>query len=312
MRTRAPFIAAIALLLALGLPMSTTLARFTDAGSSSGSFAADTLAAPTGLTATGGTSVTLTWTPSVDAYATGYAIYRSATSGSGYVLVSTATPGTATTKTDSPDAGTWYYVVRATFASWDSADSNQASAVVTVTSTTFKACDTTAADTIGAGDNNGYNSNPARACTSDNSYAQDTNSGTSTSASCGSGAVPSTTKDRHRFSGFSFGLPGAVTAIDGIRVRADLKLDAFTGTNTLCAQLSGDGGTTWTTIKTQAIATATETSYVFGGTADSWGRTWTLSELSTTNFRVRLIDASTVASRDFQLDYVSVSVTYAP
>ena len=312
MRVRASIAIAIALVMAVGIPASTTLARFTDSAVSSGSFAADTLAPPTGLSASGGATVSLTWTPSVDTYATGYAIYRSATSGSGYVLVSTATPGTAASKTDSPGAGTWYYVVRTTVGSWDSVDSNQATAVVTATSTTFKACVSTAADTTGAGDNNGYQSNPTRACTSDNSYAQDTDSGTSTTASCGTGAVPLSSKDRHQFSGFVLGLPGTVTDIDGIRVQADLKLDAFSGTNLLCAQLSWDGGTTWTTIQSQAIATATETTYTFGGTADTWGRTWTLAELGTSAFRVRIIDASTVATRDFQLDYLAVSVTYAP
>ncbi|MCY7419782.1 MAG: hypothetical protein LH650_15065 [Chloroflexi bacterium] len=309
---RRPLLIVTTLLLAIGVPASTTLAQFTDPAVTTGSFAVDTLAPPTVLGATGGATVTLTWTPSADTYATGYAIYRSETSGSGYTLVSTATPGTANSKADSPGAGTWYYVVRTTFASWDSVDSNQASAIVTATSTTFMACVTTAADTSGAGDNNGYQSSPTAACTNDNIYAEDTDSGTSTTASCGSGAVPSTTKDRHRFHGFAFGLPGAVNDIDGIRVQADLKLDAFTGTNLLCAQLSWNGGTTWTTIKTQAIATATETTYTFGGTADTWGRAWTLSELSTTNFRVRIIDASTITTRDFQLDYLAVSVTYAP
>ena len=81
---------------------------------------------------------------------------------------------------------------------------------------------------------------------------------------------------------------------------------------TLCAQLSWDGGTTWTTIKTQAITVAAKTTYVFGATNDTWGRTWALTELNTTNFRVRIIDASTIATRNFSLDYLAVSVTYAP
>ncbi len=227
--------------------------------------------------------------------------------------MSSVTPGTAATTTDSPGAGTWYYVVRTTYASWASVNSNQASAVVTATSTTYKPCVTTLADTVGAGDNNGYQTNPIRACTSDNLFAVDTNSGSVAGASCGTGAVPDTTKDRHRFYGFVFGMPGAVAHIDGIRVQADLKLDSVAAsTSNLCAQLSWDGGTTWTTIKTQAITVATETSYVFGGTADTWGHTWTLAELNTTNFRVRIIDASTNGNRDFSLDYLAVSVTYAP
>ena len=313
MRRRASLFAIVALMVIVGIPASTTLARFTDAATSTGSFVADTLAPPTSLAAAGGGSVTLTWTASADAYATGYGIYRSATSGSGYVLVSSVTPGTAITATDSPAAGTWYYVVRTTFASWTSVNSNQASAIVGATSTGYAACVTTAADVISAGDNNGYQTTPANACSSNNVYAVDTNTGTSTLATCGTGALPETTKDRHRFYGFVTGLPGTVASIDGIRVQADLKVDSVAaGTTTLCAQLSWDGGTTWTTIKAQAITVAAETTYVFGATNDTWGRTWTLSELNTTNFRVRLIDASTVATRDFSLDYLAVSVTYTP
>ena len=105
---------------------------------------------------------------------------------------------------------------------------------------------------------------------------------------------------------------GSVTSINGIRVRADLGLNNTTGTTNLCAQLSWDGGTTWTTIQSQAITTAAETTYTFGGTANLWGRTWTLAQLNTTNFRVRIIDASTLATKVFSLDYVAVSVTYTP
>jgi hypothetical protein len=311
-RVRAALVVAFALVVALGVPVASTLARFTDAATTSGSFAVDTLAPPTGLSAVGGATVTLTWTSSVDAYTTGYAIYRSATSGSGYALVSTATPGTATTTTDSPGAGTWYYVVRATAGSWDSVDSNEATAVVTATSTTFKACVSTAADTSGAGDNNGYESNPARACISDGSNAVDAGSGNGGTASCGTGATPSVNKDRHRFWGFVLGMPGTVTSVNGIRVQATLGLNNGGGTTNLCAQLSWDGGTTWTTISSQAITTTASTVYTFGSTSNTWGRTWALSELSAANFRVRLIDASSQTTKQFRLDYLSVSVTYAP
>ena len=313
MQRRLPLVAAIALLFVVGIPATTTLARFTSTAASTGSFAADTLAPPTSVAAAGGATVTLTWVASADAYATGYGIWRSATSGSGYVLVSSVTPGTATTATDSHGAGTWYYVVRTTFASWTSAVSNQPTAVVTATSTTYKPCVSNAPDTTGAGDNNGYQTTPANACgASDAAYAVDPSSGTSTTASCGTGAVPDTTKDRHQFYGNVFGLPGTVAHIDGIRVQADLSLNAVTGTTTLCAQLSWDGGTTWTTIKTQAITVAAKTTYVFGATNDTWGRTWSLAELGPTKFRVRIIDASTIATRNFSLDYLAVSVTYAP
>lgn len=307
--------AALSLLVTISLPVSTTLARYTDAAASSASITADTLNPPTSLAALGGSNVALTWVPSIDAYAAGYSVYRSATSGSGYGLVSSVTPGTASTTTDSPSVGTWYYVLTTTFQGWSSVNSNQASATVSApTSTAFVTCVGTSnlADTSGAGDNNGYESNPSRACVNDSSYAVDTDSGSGGTQSCGSGATPDATKDRHRFWGFAFGLPGSVSSVSGIRLQTDLKLDAITGTHNLCAQLSWDAGTTWTTIKSVAVTAAAETTYTFGTTSDAWGHTWTATQLGTTSFRLRIIDASSVTTRDFSLDYVAISVTYTP
>jgi hypothetical protein len=306
---------ALSLVVATLRPPSMSLARYTDTAASTGSIAADTLAPPTVLAAVGGASVTLTWVPSVDAYATGYSVYRSATSGSGYVFVSTVSPGSATTTSDSPGTGTWYYVVTTTFQSWSSVNSNQASATVSApTSTAFVKCvgASNLADASGAGDNNGYQSNPSRACVNDSSFAVDSDSGSGGTQSCGTGATPDATKDRHRFWGFAFGLPGTVSSINGIRLQADLKLDAITGSHNLCAQLSWDAGTTWTAIKSVAMTAAAETSYTFGSTTDNWGHPWSLAQLNTTNFRIRLIDASSVTGRDFSLDYVALSVTYTP
>ncbi|MGZ8438402.1 MAG: hypothetical protein ACXWXR_07660 [Candidatus Limnocylindrales bacterium] len=313
MRSRSSLAIGITLLLAIALPASTTLARFTDVVAATGSVATDTLDAPTVLAAMGGSSVTLTWLPSVDAYSTGYAVYRSSTSGTGYALVASVTPGSASTTTDSPGTGTWYYVLRTTFQSWSSVSSNETSAIVSVAiSTPYAPCSTTAADRSGAGDNNGYETTPTRACADDSLFAVDTNSGTGGSESCGTGSTPATTKDRHRFYGFALGLPPIVTSIDGIRLRADLKLDSISGTHNLCAQLSWNSGLSWTTMAIRAITVASQTTYTFGSTSDTWGRGWTTSQLTGTNFRVRIIDASTAAGRDFSLDYIAVSVTYTP
>jgi len=305
----------LSLLLAIVPPASTTLARLTDLAVSTGSLAADTLDPPTALAAVGGSSVTLVWVASIDTYATGYDVYRSATSGNGYTLVSSVTPGSATSTTDNPGVGTWYYVLRTTFQSWSSADSNEAAAAVSGSvSTPYVPCvgASNAADTIGAGDNNGYQTNPSRACVNDSLFAVDTDSGSGGSQSCGAGATPAATKDRHRFWGFAFGLPGTVTSIGGIRLQTDLRLDGTSGSHNLCAQLSWDGGTTWTSMKVQAVTVAAETTYTFGSTSDTWGRTWTPSQLNTINFRLRIIDASSAGGRDFSLDYVAISVTYTP
>jgi hypothetical protein len=77
-------------------------------------------------------------------------------------------------------------------------------------------------------------------------------------------------------------------------------------------QLSWNNGTSWTTAKQTSTLTTSEATYTLGGTADTWGRAWTLSELSNANFRVRVIDVASSTARDFSLDYVAVNITYQP
>jgi hypothetical protein len=285
-----------------------TLARFTAASAPDWQLAADTLNPPTGLTATGGTSVTLSWTPTVDAYASGYLILRSASTGGPYSQIATVTPHTATATADSPGAGTWYYVLRSSFQNWTSANSNQASAVVSfATSTGFHGCTGTsnAADT--GGDGNGYETTPANACADGGGISTDAASGTNNVVSCSNAG-----KDRHRWWDFSLGVPAGASAINGITVRADIGLNNNGGTSLVCAQLSWDGGTSWTALQSITPSGAAETTYLFGGPTDAWGRTWTSGELSNANFCVRIVDASSQTTKDFRLDYLAVEVHYTP
>jgi hypothetical protein len=284
-----------------------TLARLTSTDASSQTISTDTLAPPTSLAASGTVTASLTWTASSDAYATGYDVLRSTTSGSGYVLVSTVTPGSATSTTDAPGSGTFYYVLRTTFQSWHSVNSNQASVTLGPSSTGYKAC--TAASNVAdtGGDGNGYESNPGNACADGGGFALDASSGSNNVASCANAG-----KDRHRWWDFNLGVPGTVTTVDGIALRADLSLNNNGGTTLLCAQLSWDGGTNWTALKSITPTSATETTYTFGGAADTWGHAWTGGQLSNANFRVRIVDASSQTNKDFRLDFLAVNVTYTP
>jgi hypothetical protein len=294
-------------------PGASTRARFTAATAATGSVAADTLAPPTAVMASGGASVALTWTATVDAYASGYQLLRSATSGSGHALVATISPATTTTAGDTPGTGTWYYLLRSVYQAWLSAPSPEVSAVVGAPLTTAPAaCTSQAPDTTSAGDNDGYQGNPARACIADDLDATDANTGTGGTQSCGMGAVPDAQKDRHRFWGFDHGVPPTASVIEGITVRADVGMNNNGGNSAICAQLSWDGGTTWTTIQSLATSGLAEATYTFGGAADTWDRVWTAAELSPTSLRVRLINASSQANKRFDLDHVAVSVTYRP
>jgi hypothetical protein len=117
-----------------------TLALATDTETVAATISADTLNPPTNLQCTGLpsctvtflTKPTLTWTATPDTYATGYQVWRSTTSGSGYTQVASVTPRTTTTWTDTAVSPltTYYYVVRSVANSWTSAFSNQVQATV--------------------------------------------------------------------------------------------------------------------------------------------------------------------------------------
>ena len=166
---------------------------------------------------------------------------------------------------------------------------------------------TNAAVTSSAGDNNGYELNSSNAHADGGGVAQDVNSGTNNSSSC-----TANSKDKHRFYDFNIVLPGGAT-VRGIEVRLDAFADSTLSSPRLCVQLSWDGGTTWTSAKQTATLTTSEATYILGGPLDTWGRTWTTTNLSNANFRVRVIDVASgsgAASRDFSLDWITVRVNY--
>ncbi|MEA2607122.1 MAG: hypothetical protein QOI00_1879, partial [Chloroflexota bacterium] len=132
-RLVAAAIAAVLVPVLLGTSTVVSLARLTDAASSTKAISTDTLDPPTALAATGGSTVALTWTATTDTYATGYDVQRAIISGGPYSVVATITPRTTVATTDAPGSnGTYYYVLRSVFQSWTSVNSNQASATVTL------------------------------------------------------------------------------------------------------------------------------------------------------------------------------------
>ena len=180
--------------------------------------------------------------------------------------------------------------------------------MTTSTSTGAKPClaASNAADTGGNG--NGYETTAGNACASDGAVAVDAGTGSAGhSTSCTNAA-----NDRHRFWGYAIGLPGTVTSVDGITVRADVGMNNNGGTSVFCVQLSWDGGTTWTLAKTVTLSGAAVATYTMGAANDTWGHTWTATQTSTTNFRVRVIDATGNPNKDYRLDFLAVTVQYTP
>jgi len=123
----------LAALVALVIMAATAYAFFTDVFNvTNNTLTTDTLDPPISLAASVvGSDIRLDWTPTNDTYATGYRVFRSATSGGPYTEIHTVTPSTVTTYTDpSPGSGTFYYVLRSYYENWNSVDSNEASATI--------------------------------------------------------------------------------------------------------------------------------------------------------------------------------------
>ncbi|MFZ1474799.1 MAG: cohesin domain-containing protein [Anaerolineae bacterium] len=154
------------------------------------------------------------------------------------------------------------------------------------------------------GDANGFEVSPTNAYADDGLFAADMDSGTGTSTSC-----TSPRKDRHLYYNFDVALPGGAT-ISGLEVRLDAKADSSVGAPFLCVQLSADGGVTWTTPQGTGTLGATEATFTVGGSANTWGRTWTVANLSNASFRMRLTMVAAAVDRDFSLDYVALRVHY--
>ncbi|MBK8420485.1 hypothetical protein [Candidatus Villigracilis saccharophilus] len=173
-----------------------------------------------------------------------------------------------------------------------------------VTNTGFRAPSANAAVTTSAGDNNGYQTTPINAYLADGLFAVDTSSGTNNNTNCTNNG-----KDKHQFYNYNFSTPGA-TAINGIEVKLTGKVNSTTSSPKFCVQLSWNGGTTWTTAKSTTTLSTTNSTYTLGTSADTWGHVWLPTELSNTNFRIRIIDVAGSSARTFSLDAVSVQVTY--
>ncbi len=154
------------------------------------------------------------------------------------------------------------------------------------------------------GDGNGFEISPTNAFADDGLFAGDIDSGTVGSLNC-----TDPVRDNQDFFNYGLAVPSG-SAINGIEVRLDAKVDLVKNSAALCVQLSADGGASWTAAKTTPALTTSEATYLLGGSADTWGRSWTTSDLSNANFRVRVTTIANATVRDFYLDWAAVKVTY--
>ena len=118
-------------MVAVLLAASPALASYLDTATATAHFTARTLAAPTGLSATGGCAgtlapkVTLSWTATASTYATGYDIYRAVGAGAPALLTSVS-PRTVVAYTDTAVSvlTSYTYTVRTKYQSWVTSSSS--------------------------------------------------------------------------------------------------------------------------------------------------------------------------------------------
>lgn len=158
--------------------------------------------------------------------------------------------------------------------------------------------------TSAGGDGNGFERSPTNAYVNDAAFAVDVDSGSNLDTMCSS-----TGKDRHSFYNYNFTIPMGTT-IKGIEVRLDARVDSTSGSPMMCVQLSWDGGATWTTAKSTSTLGLSETTYILGSSTDTWGKSWSTTDFSNANFKIRVINVAGSTLRDFYLEWVAVRVDY--
>jgi hypothetical protein len=114
--------------------------------------------------------------------------------------------------------------------------------------------------------------------------------------------------------GSSISFPGNLSSITGVEV----GVEASTSAGTSCqirAELSWNDGSNWTSSRTVPAAglTTNDTAYAMGGQTDVWGRSgsWTASNFTAANFRVRLTNLSPGScTGDTRVDHLRIRVFY--
>lgn len=109
---------------------------------------------------------------------------------------------------------------------------------------------------------------------------------------------------------YSFGVPSGAT-IDGIEVNTEFSTDSAAATATLQISLSWDNGTNYTATKSDTVTgSTTDKNSTLGGAADTWGHSWTDSELANGTFLVKVEGKSSSAVQLCRLDFLQIKVYY--
>ena len=109
---------------------------------------------------------------------------------------------------------------------------------------------------------------------------------------------------------YTFGIPSGAT-INGIEVNTEFSTSAVASTATLQISLSWDNGTNYTTAKSDTVTgSTTDKNSTMGGSADTWGRSWTDTEFANGTFLVKVEGKSSQALNNCRLDFLQIKVYY--
>ena len=281
------------------LGLGTTYAAFSSsAANSPNTFGAATLSPLTSLGASpGGGVIDLSWTETVDSYAEGYKIMRATTSGGPYSQIATVTPRSVTTYEDSgvSPGTTYYYVLRSYILSWESVNSNEASAAISTSEDRF----------AGSGVSEGLFemvwSAPSNIGADDNSDS----------------AILDFDNDeivqRLRSSNYGFTIPVGATIV-GIEVQVEIHDDSGGGGADVTdqeARLVKAGVPVGADKSMPGAWPTTRTVRTYGGPSDLWGTTWTPAEINAADFGFGLRSGTSGNGDNSKVDYHRIIVTYS-
>jgi len=108
---------------------------------------------------------------------------------------------------------------------------------------------------------------------------------------------------------YDFSFSGISGEIDGIEIK--LESQGSDGVEQTLVELSWDGGASYTTSGKSIISAEEFSIQTLGGSTDTWGRTWSDTEFSNTNFRVR-VEHEPNDGDWVLLDHIQAKVYYTP
>ncbi len=108
---------------------------------------------------------------------------------------------------------------------------------------------------------------------------------------------------------YAFGVPSGAT-IDGIEVQCEFNSNSGAGTATVQFTLSWDNGTTYTSAKSDTVTSVSDVTKTYGGATDTWGRSWTDSELADGTLLVKMEGKVSGGGVTCRVDWMAIKVYY--